>query len=116
MFARPEGGGKARRRAKGAVTAMLQPMVAQMGRYGDHMDWDDGDGWWMVLIMIVVLALVIGTIVWAVVYATRHSHPGTAGNALLAGSGSTARAILDERFARGEIDAAEYEERRRLLG
>jgi putative membrane protein len=30
-------------------------------------------------------------------------------------SGKTARQLLDERFARGEIDRQEYDEKRRLL-
>ncbi|MGE5154909.1 MAG: SHOCT domain-containing protein [Bdellovibrio bacteriovorus] len=30
--------------------------------------------------------------------------------------GKSARQLLDERFARGEIDQQEYEEKRRLLG
>jgi len=32
------------------------------------------------------------------------------------GRGKSARDFLDERFARGEIDRQEYEEKRRLLG
>nr|WP_308425899.1 SHOCT domain-containing protein [Actinokineospora fastidiosa] len=32
------------------------------------------------------------------------------------GTGSSARRILDERFARGEIDAEEYADRRARLG
>jgi putative membrane protein len=32
-----------------------------------------------------------------------------------AGGGRSARQVLDERFARGEIDRDEYEEKRRLL-
>ena len=32
------------------------------------------------------------------------------------GHGNTAAQILSERFARGEIDKTEYEERRRVLG
>jgi putative membrane protein len=31
------------------------------------------------------------------------------------GGGDSARHLLDERFARGEIDREEYEEKRRLL-
>ena len=85
--------------------------------YGDHMDWDDGSGWWMAVIMIVFGLLIIGVIVWAVATTTRAHHgapaPPLSGAAPI--RESSARQILDERFARGEIDATEYEERRRLL-
>lgn len=62
-------------------------------------------------------SIIVGTIfVWLVRWATRgypfyeqgtHYHPGRKRAAL---------DILDERFARGEIDKAEYEEKRKLLG
>ena len=66
----------------------------------------------------VVLAIigVMVIFVWLVRWATRgypfyergtHYHPGRERAAL---------DILDERFARGEIDKAEYEEKRKLLG
>ena len=82
-----------------------------------HMDWDDGSGWWMAVIMLVSGLVIIAVIVWGVVTTTR-SHQTAAAPTLAGGAPireSSARQILDERFARGEIDAAEYEERRRLL-
>lgn len=66
------------------------------------MMWGFGLGWlWMLLFW----ALVIGVIVWAV---TRLS-PGSRDASDSAGG---ARRILDERFARGEIDADDYRELR----
>lgn len=62
------------------------------------MMWGFGLAW---IWMLVFWALVIGGIVWAV--STRRS-PGSGPP----DSTGRARRILDERFARGEIDAAEY--------
>lgn len=71
-----------------------------------------GMGWmwlWWLLILIGVVAIAVG-LVWA-------GRRG-AGRDDRAGSQapvSTARQILDERFARGEIDEDEYRARRREL-
>lgn len=61
--------------------------------------WGAGFGWvWMLL----VWAAVIGGVVWVVTQlSTRNGTPGR-------GGASDARRILDERFARGEIDEDEY--------
>ncbi len=70
-----------------------------------------GTGLWMGLgwiWMLVFWVLVIGGIVWA---ATRLS-PGSRDPS---DSGGGPRRLLDERFARGEIDAEEYRERRDAL-
>ncbi|HEB97719.1 MAG TPA: SHOCT domain-containing protein [Sedimenticola thiotaurini] len=53
-----------------------------------------------------------GLIVFLVVWLVR----AAAGSRRDRDGGSRAREILDERFARDEIDRAEYEEKRRLLG
>ncbi len=77
-----------------------------------HM-WGDGWGWGSMMIfgplmMILFIALIVVIVVLAVRW--------------LGGTGPAARAgrtpldILKERFARGEIDKAEFEERRRALG
>ncbi len=65
-----------------------------------------GFGWvFMLLLVVVVVALVAGLL--------RDVFVGMLGHhAKPRASGSSARAILDERYARGEIDADEYKRRR----
>lgn len=110
--------------AAGAAIALVPAWVWAQGPsaperygYGPHMmDW--GGGWFGMifgpLFMILVLALVIAVVVLLVRWlsgpwhGTASSHP--------APPGRTPLDILKERFARGEIDKAEFEERRRLLG
>jgi len=100
--------------------AVVGAVLAQMGPgYRDHMDGNDGTHWWMVGMMIVLGVVLIGAIVWAIVAMTRAGRGPAAPTAPVTAAppvGSSARQILDERFARGEIEAAEYEERKRLLG
>ncbi len=65
-----------------------------------------GFGWvFMLLLVIVVVALVAGLL--RDVFVGMRGHHGTP-----RAPGSSARAILDERYARGEIDADEYKRRR----
>ncbi|MDD7967940.1 SHOCT domain-containing protein [Actinomycetospora sp. DW7H6] len=73
------------------------------------------DGGWMVPLMgvsavlwwVLVVAIVVGVVRWL-----RVAPGGTSGGP---GPRGEARDILDRRFARGEIDADEYAERRRVL-
>ena len=70
-------------------------------------DDDRWDGWWVVgpIIMVLFWGTVIGVVVWAVRQFTR-------------GRGGTTRSPLDiakERYARGEINAEEFEKLRRDL-
>jgi putative membrane protein len=68
--------------------------------------WGSGYGWiWMTLVWV----LVIGVVVWAVARIT--ARDGAHGRA----EPDSARRILDERFARGEIDEDEYRRRRDQL-
>ncbi len=74
--------------------------------------WDmhDGWGWWMLFGWIWMVAF-WGLIVWAVVTVINR----------LGGRGrergqSNANTILEERFARGEINREQFEEMRRTLG
>ncbi len=72
--------------------------------------WDGA--WWgfgMMLAMLLFLAL----IVVGVVFVVRSTSEG--GRTRTQSESSRALDILDERFARGELDQQEYEERRRIL-
>jgi putative membrane protein len=75
------------------------------GQMHDWMGWGWGGMWLGPLFMIVVLALVIAGIVALVRWI---GGGGSAGGA----RARTAREILDERYARGEIDREEYQRRR----
>lgn len=82
--------------------SLLATVLAGMGGNGnDHHDMDASDWLWMLLIWLLVLA-VIALVVFLVVRAVQH--PG-------AGGTRSVRDILNERYARGEIDHDEYEER-----
>jgi putative membrane protein len=81
-------------------------------RYGPHMMWW-GEGWhgmvfgplFMILVLAAVIAVAVLLVRWLGVPRQGPVPPGR-----------TALDILKERFARGEIDKNEYEERRRVLG
>lgn len=70
-------------------------------------NWDFGDWALMGFMMLVFWGLVIGAILAVV-----RSRPGTSPGAE---SSSQAMHLLEERFARGEIDADEFAARRDLL-
>lgn len=71
--------------------------------------WNGGVEWWMVLLMVSFLTL----IVVGVALLIRSSSGG--GQSEPGRQTREALDILDARFARGEIDKEEYEERRRVL-
>lgn len=73
----------------------------------DYMsNWGPGMMVAMALASLVVLAAIVAGIVFLVRALSRRDQSGTAPRAVT---------ILDERFARGEIDRDEYETKRRLL-
>jgi putative membrane protein len=76
--------------------------------------WDGGwHGWFFgPLMMIVFMAVAVVVIVLLVRWLGGTTHA----SALHAPPGKTAMDILKERFAKGEIDKEEFEERRRVLG
>jgi putative membrane protein len=93
--------------------AQAPPDPATYG-YGPHMMWWGGGWFGMVfgsLFMILVLALVIAVAVLVVRWL---GGPGAASHQ--ARPPQAPLDILRERFARGEINKDEFEERRRVLG
>jgi putative membrane protein len=57
------------------------------------------------ILIVVLLAAIVGLLIWL---AVRTHHSG-------AGSTKSAREVLAERYARGEIDTEEYQQRREQL-
>jgi len=82
----------------------------------------DGGGAWMWIfggLMMVGVLVLIGLAVWAVFAATNRGNRGpTAAGASPAEDGGRTRTrqVLDERYARGEMNSAEYTERLHTLG
>jgi putative membrane protein len=70
------------------------------------MDWGDTGGWawWWMLPMMMFMIVLIGAVIWALIAVTRS-------NASPSHLTRSPEDILNERFARGEIDAAEYHAR-----
>ena len=92
-----------------ATVLMTVPAVAQT--YGDHPHmgaWGWGGMIFGPIMMIVFIALIVGAVVLVIRWT------GLGGSAVVGGA-NKARHILDERFARGEIDKDDYEERKRVL-
>jgi putative membrane protein len=81
----------------------MMPVVYLLAQWHDHMDDGGGAGWWVwgSLMMILMLG-VVALVVWLIVRSTHVTEGGRS---------SAAREILNERFARGEIDADEYHDR-----
>lgn len=85
------------------------------GRYGDS-GWDmhGGLGWggWVLMVIAVLLlvALVVAVVIALLRMASTGPQPGAGG-----ARRSRAEEVLDERFARGEIDEEEYQRRRAVL-
>ncbi len=71
-----------------------------MGNWSGHM----GGWWWLAVPMMIVFWTFI---VWAVIVLLR-ANDSTRGR-------TSAEEVLAERFARGEIDEAEYQRRRKIV-
>ena len=77
---------------------------------GEPMMWwvHDGWNWWAWLVMSLSMVAFWAVVAWAVVAVLRRSRSHDVRS-------PDARAILDERFTRGEIDEDEYRARREML-
>lgn len=94
----------------------LTATLAQMGGYGNNMDgWDNGTSWWMVAMMSLFAVAVLAAIIWGAIAISRSGHTNTAAPPVSTPTGPSPRDILDRRYAHGEIDTADYEERKSKL-
>ncbi len=73
-----------------------------------------GHHWIGAIVFFVFAAVVLGALAWAIITILRQKDQQVKTGASLAG-GVDARRILDERFARGEIEPDDYRARRDLL-
>ncbi len=85
--------------------------VTGEGTYGHGHMWGGGAGWifgpiMMILFVAVIVAVVVLVVRWL---------GGAGGSAAQAARSQAAQDILEERFARGEIDKDEFEARRQAL-
>jgi putative membrane protein len=81
-----------------------------------------GMGWGGGVVMLILFLIVIAAIVWVVFAVSRqgahahvHNHHTGASPATPTAAQTDALKILNERFARGEIDVEDYTKRRDLL-
>lgn len=96
------------------LAATTLPAAAQMGYgpyYGHGMGWGGGYGMFLgpLFFILILAAIVVGAIALF-----RRMDGGQRGRTA-AGQGEQAIDILKARYARGEIDSKEYEERKRML-
>ena len=103
-----------------ACTTLLVPLAAAADAtgnwdHGAHPMW--GGGWGgMAFGFLMMIAFVAAIVVVVVLVMRALGGGGRGGSARTTQPGKTPLDILEERFARGEIDAQEFEERRRVLG
>ncbi len=98
-----------------AAIATTSTALAQSGPSGswNHPGMMWGGGWFMgPLMMLLFLAIVIAVVVFAV---RAFSGPGGDTGTASRRPSSSAKAILEERFARGEIDEEEFRKRKQAL-
>ncbi len=98
--------------AAALLTAWISPAAGAFAHWGDGDDYMHhmgfGGGFFGPFMMLLTLVLIVAVIVWAVRWL------GGGGGA--ASERNRSLDILGERFAKGEIDQQEFDERRRALG
>lgn len=75
------------------------------------MMWTGDWGWGAALFMTLIMLAFWGGLIWLIAYAVR----GSSRTGDRTANNPSAIELLEERFARGEIDQDEFEERRRIL-
>lgn len=83
------------------MNATIGPLACGQGMHG----WDGGWMWLWGSLMMLTWVAVIGGAFWLIVRSVGRNGRRS----------STARELLDERFARGEVGVEEYQQRRDLL-
>lgn len=98
------------------LMVMAGAALAQPGEgYGYHPMWG-GDGWgWGGMIMGPLMFIIVIAVIAVVVIGVARMAGCTGGRCGHHHGSSSALAVLEERFAKGEIDKAEFEERKNAL-
>lgn len=87
------------------MIVLFAEVIGDSGDLDGHMDW--GGGWWMFIWGTLMMVAIIVFAVWVLRTATT---PGR-GDGASSDPLDSARRILAERFARGELSSDEYQER-----
>ncbi len=96
------------------ATLASLPGLAQADAGGSGY-WHDGWGWGGMMSGGLMMIAFWGGLIILIVVAVRSLGGSSRPTPTGAASGRTALGILEERFARGELDKAEFEERKRAL-
>jgi putative membrane protein len=88
------------------ATTTIAALLADTDGWHGHMDW--GGGWWMLVWGTLMMVGLVLLAVWIVRTVAGGAPPGGSAE----DSTTSARRILGERYARGEISTEEYRERR----
>lgn len=80
-----------------------------------HGEWSGADWAWMSALMLLFWTVVIAGVIWIVRGTGRRSDDGVPSDKHEPAARPSAREILDERFARGELSKEEYRAARDLL-
>ncbi|MDN3519044.1 SHOCT domain-containing protein [Aquisalimonas lutea] len=96
---------------------MLPALPAVAQRYDDmHGMWHPASGWGHMLFGGLMMVLILGAVIGLIAVVVRSlAGTGTVPPARERERGRSALDILDERYARGEIDRDEYQQRRQDL-